>query len=182
MILFLLKNRRLSVHLFVALLLVLGTVPEGSEGFKCYKCFMATTSAPCEETTDCPEGQGHCSNVKYVLKTGAGYSKGCMANKAAECFKQIYGSSCVKVPNKAELKKAESKVLNCARTELSREEQQGNVDPSQQIQSITWCACKGGLCNTDITDTVPDTGHSDGHPTSIIIIAILTVAFFNYIK
>jgi len=89
MLFFLLKNRRLSVQLFLGLLLVLGALPNGSEGLKCYKC-KDKKDKQCKDTElkDCPV-----SNCLFLQGVDGHIVKDCGGSLAIkECFVEDKGT------------------------------------------------------------------------------------------
>jgi len=121
MLLFLLKNRRLRVQLMLWLLLVFGTIPQGTEGLECYSCRIdwrtgALEKRNCDIVSLCniydkqfgipADSVWACSNLaierKYSRSGVLGQIGQCVPKEAfSNCLVKVYASQngiCATIP------------------------------------------------------------------------------------
>jgi len=133
---FLLKNRKLSVQLFLGLLLVLGAIPDGSEGLECFKCNQIKSNpAGCKSQTKvtCGPGENLCTIEALKTATRDTLSKGCSDSS--------YGKSCRDVNNGAG--------YNCfCEEDLCNDDKKKATDSINKVSSSATGGMTGGKAMT----------------------------------
>jgi len=158
MIFFILKNGRLSLQLFLGLLLMIGTIPGPTEGLKCITtCDVGDAMCTGPAPKDCPVADAVC--VKTVDPDPADAGSGCAPKAFAECLKSVgnlpAGKECFHLHNDDPNKLAAVALGLKACLASAGARQAKGRSTAVDLKGTGFCFCSTDGCAPDFANAVP---------------------------